>query len=117
MKGYIIIGLLAIGFILFIDFCCWRSFCTNPNDGGDDEWYQKTKMKFKTWKKIFEFDESKWIYVTCPNWTVRRLFYNRYGFENIKGYSIEKILRASIQVKMSFIDYLRLAHIRRIKRR
>ena len=110
MKKYIIIiSLFAIGFILFVAFCCWRSFCTNPNDEGDNERYPKTKMKFKTWKKIFEFDESKWIYVIYLSWTVHRLFYNRDGFENIGGYSIEKILRTSIQVKMSFIDYLRFA--------
>ena len=108
MKGYIIISLLAIGFILFVDFCSWRSFCTNPNDGGNDEQYPKTKMKFKTWKKIFEFDESKWIYVTCLSWTIRRLFYNRDGFENIGSYPVDKILRTSIQIKMSFIDYMRL---------
>ena len=117
MKGYIVISLFAIGFILLVQFCCWRLFCGNPIDGGDNELYPKTKMKFKTWKKIFEFDESKWIYVTCLSWTVRRLFYNRDGFENIGGYPIDKILRASIQVKMSFIDYLRLARYMKNKKK
>ena len=111
MKGYIIISLLVIGFILFVDFCCWRCFCGNPIDGGNNELYPKTKMKFKTWKKIFEFDESKWAYCTYFDWVVNRLFYNRIGFiENYGDYSIAKrMLHESIQVKMSFIDYLRLA--------
>lgn len=108
MKEYIIVSLFAIGIILFVNFCCWRCFCTNPNDGGNDEWYPKAKMKFETWKKIFEFDESKWVYGTCLSWSVRRLFYNRDGFENDYS-SIESMLRASIQVKMSFIDYMRFA--------
>ena len=110
MNIYIIISLYTIGFILFVNFCCWRCFCGNPIDGGNNELYPKTKMKFKTWKKIFEFDESKWVYRTYFDWGVRRLFYNRDGFEIENNYSsIEKMLRASIQVKMSFIDYLRLA--------
>ena len=117
MKGYIVISLFAIGFILFVQFCCWRLFCGNPIDGGDNELYPKTKMKFKTWKKIFEFDESKWIYCTYFDWGVKRLFYNRDRFENIGGYPIDKILRASIQVKMSFIDYLRLARYMKNKKK
>lgn len=104
-----ILGLLS--FYLVIYLIKWISFCSQPVGFNN---CPTTKIKFKTWKNIFEFNESKWKFTTHYDWVTSKLFYDKDN--KLSTFNLHE-LKKCIQVKMSYIDYIKFCHYVKCKKK